>query len=96
MNYHEIRHEGNKYTKEHNFSHKSTIEEDVLFLLSRLTAKDTKIAFAVTLSKFNFSFPYLKQLPLRKNKMFESFSQFIHDRMLIFEHSVKSAERYVL
>jgi hypothetical protein len=51
LNYHEIRCELSKYTKEHNSSHKSTIEEDFLFLLSRFTAKGIIIAFAVTLSK---------------------------------------------
>jgi hypothetical protein len=56
LNYHEIRCKVNKYTKENYSSHKSTVEEDVLFLLSGITAKDIKIAFAVTLLKFNFSF----------------------------------------
>ncbi len=30
------------------------------------------------------------------DKMIKSFSQFIYDQMLIFEHSIKSAKRYVL
>ncbi len=67
-----------------------------MLLLSRFTTKDIKIAFAVTLSKLDFSLTGLDQFPLRKNKMIESFSQLIYDHMLIFEHSVKSAERYVL
>jgi hypothetical protein len=49
-------------------------KEDALCLLSRFTTKDIKIAFAVTLSKLDFSFPGLNQFPLRKNKLIESFS----------------------
>ncbi len=96
LNYHEIRRKVNKYTKEHNSWHKSTIKDDVLFLLSRFTAKDIKIALSVTLSKLDISFPGLDKFPLRKNKLIESFSQLIYDRMLILWHSVKAAERYVL
>jgi hypothetical protein len=54
LNYHEIRRKVNKYTKEHNSSHKSTIKEEVMFLLSRSTAKVIKIPSAVTLSKSIF------------------------------------------
>jgi hypothetical protein len=96
LNYHDNRCGVNKYINEHNSSHKSTIQEDISFLLSMFTAKEIKITFAVTLLKFNFSFHGLEQLPLRKNKMIESFSQYIYDHKSVFEHSVKSDKRYVL
>jgi hypothetical protein len=96
IDYHEIRCKVNKYTKEYISSHESTIKEDVLFLLSRFTTKDIIIAFAITLLNLDFLFSGFKQLPLRKNKMIESFSQSIYDCMSIFGHSVKSAKRYLL
>jgi hypothetical protein len=96
LNYHEIRHKVKKYNKENESSCKFTIEEDVLFLLFQFSASKIKLAFAITLSNLDVSFPGLDQFPLRTNKLIERVSQLIYDHMLIFGHSLKSAKRYVL
>jgi hypothetical protein len=90
LNYNDIRCELVKYTKEEGRS--GTIEEDLLSLLSKFLTSEIKFALVATLSKLELD---IKDLPVRKNKLIELFSQLILDDMSILGNSAKSAERYV-
>jgi hypothetical protein len=90
LNYNNIRCELVKYTKEEGRS--GTIKEDLLSLLSKFSTSEIRFVLVATLSKLE---PDIKDLPVRKNKLIELFSQLILDNMSILGDSAKSAERYV-
>ncbi len=90
LDYNDIRCKFVKYTKEEGRS--GTIEEDLSSLLSMFLTSEINFALVATLSKLELDIEYL---PVRKNKIIESFSQMILDDMSILGNSTKSAKRYV-
>jgi hypothetical protein len=90
LNYNNIRCKLVKYTKEEGRS--GTIEEAFLSLLSKFLTSEIKFALVATLFKLELD---IKDLPVRKNKLIEMFSQLILNNMSILGNSTKSAERYV-
>jgi hypothetical protein len=87
LNYNNIRYMLVKYTKEEGRS--GTIKEDLLPLISKFLIGETKFALVVTLSKLELD---IKDLPVRKNKLIELFSQSILDNMSILGNRTKSAK----
>ena len=90
LNYNDIRCELVKYTKEEGRS--GTIEEDLLSLLSKFSTSEIEFALVATLSKLELD---IKDLPVRKNKLIELFSQLILDDMSLLGDSTKSAKQYI-
>ncbi len=68
------------------------IEEDLSSLLSKFTTGEIRFALVATLVKLELD---IKDLPVRKNKLIEFFSQLIFDKMSILANFTKSADRYV-
>ncbi len=90
LNYNNIRCKLFKHTKEEGRSR--TIEEDLSSLLSKFLTSEIKFALVATISKLELD---IKDLPVRKNKLIEMFSQLILDNMSILGNSTKSAEWYI-
>jgi hypothetical protein len=90
LNYNNIRCKVVKYRKEEGRS--GTIKEDLLSLLSKFLTSEIKFALVCTLMKFELD---IKDLPVKKNKLIELFSQLILEDMSILGNSTKSAEWYV-
>ncbi len=70
-----------------------TIEHHLSSLLSKFPTGDIKNALVATLEKLELD---VKDLPTRKNKLIEMFSQLLYDKMSIMADLTKSATRYVL
>ncbi len=68
-----------------------TIKEDLLSLLSKFSTSEIKLALVATLSKLELD---IEDLPVRKNKLIELFSQSTLVNIFILGNSTKSAERY--
>jgi hypothetical protein len=66
------------------------IEEDLSSLLSKFSTSEIRFALVVTLAKLELD---VENLPVRKNKLIELFSQLIFDDMSILANSTKSAKR---
>ncbi len=69
------------------------IEEDLSSLLSKFSTSEIRFALVATLAKLELD---IKDLPIRKNKLIEFFSQLIFDKMSILANISKSTKRYVL
>jgi hypothetical protein len=69
------------------------LEDNLSSLLSKFSTGDLKLALVATVAKLQLD---VKELPLRKNKLIELFSQLIFDEMSILVNLTKSATRYVL
>jgi hypothetical protein len=89
LNYNSIRCKLVKYTKGEGRS--GTIKEDLSTLLSKLSTSEIKFALVATLSKLELD---IKDLPVRKNKLTELFTQLILNNRSILGSSTKSAEWY--
>jgi hypothetical protein len=87
----DIRRELKKYGEEEGIG--QTIEEHLSSLLSKFSTGDIKNALVATLAKLELN---VKDLPTKKNKLIELFSQLIYDKMSILADLTKSATRYVL
>ncbi len=61
-------------------------------LLSKFSTSEIKFALVATLLKLELD---IEDLPVRKNKLIEVFSQLILNDMSILGNSTKSAERYI-
>ncbi len=70
----------------------SKIEEDVSSLLSKFDPGEIRFALVVTLAKLGLD---INDLPARKSKLIEVFSQLIFDEMSIMANLTKSVDRYV-
>ncbi len=93
LNCKEIGREVMKYLKQEN--QKSTIEEELLYLLSQFSMSKICNALCVTITKLDLvASTDMDELPSRKQKLIEFFSKLIYNHMSILENSVKSAERY--
>ena len=68
------------------------IEEDLSSLLSNISTSEIRFALVATLAKLELD---IKDLPLRKNKLIELFSQLIFNDMPILVNLTKTAKRYV-
>jgi hypothetical protein len=90
LNYNDIRCELVKYTKEEGRS--GTIKDDLSSLLSKFSMSEIRFTLVATLLKVELD---IKDLPVRKNKLIELFSQLILDNMSILGNSTKSAEWYI-
>ncbi len=90
LNYNNIRCELVKYMKEEWRS--GTIKEDLSSLLSKFLTSEIKFALVATLLKLELD---INDLPVRKNKLIELFSQLIHKNMFILGISTKSAKQYI-
>jgi hypothetical protein len=90
LNYNDIRCKLVKYTKKEGRS--ETIKEDLLSLLSKFSTSEIKFALVATLSKLELN---IKDLPVRKNKLTELFSQLILNDISILGNSTKSAKLYI-
>jgi hypothetical protein len=86
----DIRCELKKYSTEDKTGKK--IEEDLSSLLSNFSTSETRLALAATLAKLELD---IEDLPLRKNKLMELFSQLIFDDMSILGNLTKTSKRYV-
>jgi hypothetical protein len=69
------------------------IEEDLSSLLSNFSTSETRFALVTTLAKLELD---IEDLPLRKNKLIELFSQLIFDNMSILANLTKTTKQYVL
>ena len=69
------------------------IEEDLSSLLSIFSTSEIMFALVATLAKLELD---IKDLPVRKNKLIEFFSQLIFDEMSILANLSKSTKRHVL
>jgi hypothetical protein len=69
------------------------LEDNLSSLLSKFSTGDLKLALVATVAKLQLD---VKELPLRKNKLIELFSQLIFDEMFILVNLTKSATRYML
>jgi hypothetical protein len=85
-----IRCELKKYSNEDKRGKK--IEEDLSSLLSNFSTSEIRFALVATLAKLELD---IKDLPLRKNKLIELFSQLIFDDMSILANLSKTAQWYV-
>jgi hypothetical protein len=79
-----------KYSNEDETGKK--IEEDLSSLLSNFSTNEIGFALVATLAKLELD---IKDLPARKNKLIELFSQLIFDDMSMLVNLTKSAKRYV-
>jgi hypothetical protein len=70
----------------------SKIEDDVSLLMSKFALSELRFAVVASLAKLGLD---ITDLPARKNKMIEVFSQIIYDEMSIMANFTKSAKRYV-
>jgi hypothetical protein len=86
-----IRIELKKY--DHQEEEGEKLEDNLSSLLSKFSTGDLKLALVATVAKLQLD---VKELPLRKNKLIELFSQLIFDEMSILVNLTKSATRYVL
>ncbi len=68
------------------------IEEDLSSLLLNFSTSEIRFALVATLAKWELD---IKELSLRKNKLFELFFQLIFADMSILENLTKTAKRYV-
>jgi hypothetical protein len=69
------------------------IEEDLSSLLSNFSTSEIRFTLVATLlAKLELN---IKDLPVRKNKLIELFSQLIFDNMSILANLTKTAKRYV-
>jgi hypothetical protein len=84
----DIRCELKKYSNKDKTSKK--IKEDLLSLLSKFSTSEIRFALIATLAKLELD---IKDLPVRKNKLIELFSQSIFDNMSILVNSTKTAKR---
>ncbi len=84
----DIRRELKKYGEEEETGEK--IEEHLSSLLSKISTSEIRFALVATLSKFEVA---NKDIPFRKNKLIELFSQLIFDKMSILANLTKSAKR---
>jgi hypothetical protein len=64
-----------------------TNKEDILSLLSKFLTSEIRLALVATLLKLELD---IKDLPVRKNKLIELFSQLILDNMSTLGNSTKS------
>ncbi len=78
-----------KYSNEDKTGKK--IEEDLSSFLSNFSTSEIRFALVATLAKLELN---IKDLPLRKNKLIELFSQLIFDNMSILANLTKTAKRY--
>jgi hypothetical protein len=75
---------------------KSTIEEDLLNLLSQFSMIEIHNALFVIITKLDLVVSTgINELPSRKQKLIELFSKLIYDHLFILDTSGKSSERYV-
>ena len=79
-----------KYSNEDETGKK--IEEDRSSLLSSFFTSEIRFALVATLAKLELD---IEDLPLRKNKLIELFSQLIFDNMSILANLTKTAKRYM-
>jgi hypothetical protein len=79
-----------KYSNEDKTGKK--IKEDLSSLLSKFSTSEIRFALVATLAKLELD---IKDLPVRKNKLIELFSQLIFDNMSILVNSTKSAKWYM-
>ncbi len=87
----DIRIELKKY--DHQEEEGEKLEDNLSSLLSKFSTGDLKLALVATVAKLQLD---VKELPLRKNKLIELFSQLIFNEMSILVNLTKSATRYVL
>ncbi len=86
----DIRCELKKYSNEDETGKK--IKEDQSSLLSNFSTSEIRFALVATLAKLELD---IEDLPVRKNKLIELFSQLIFDDMSILVNLTKSAKWYV-
>ncbi len=86
----DIRCELKKYSNEDETGKK--IEEDLSSFLSNFSTSEIRFALVATLAKLELN---IEDLPLRKNKLIELFSQLIFDNMSILANLTKTTKRYV-
>ena len=79
-----------KYSNEDETGKK--IEKDLSSLLSNFSTSEIRFAFVATLAKLELD---IEDLPVRKNKLIELFSQLIFDNISILVNLTKSAKSYV-
>jgi hypothetical protein len=79
-----------KYSNEDKTGKK--IKEDLSSLLSNFSTSEIRFALVATLAKLELD---IEDLPLRKNKLIELFSQLIFDNMSILANLTKTTKRYV-
>ncbi len=77
-----------KYSEEKETGKK--IEEDLSSLLSKFSTSEIRSALIATLAKLELD---IKDLPVKKNKLIEFFSQMIFDKMSILANLSKSTNR---
>jgi hypothetical protein len=87
----DIKRELKKYGEEEGTG--QTIKHHLSSLLSKFPTGDIKNALVAILAKLELD---VKDLPTRKNKLIELFSQLLYDKMFIMADLTKSATRYVL
>ncbi len=80
-----------KYSNEDETGKK--IEEGLSSLLSNFSTSELRFTLVATLAKWELD---IKDLPLRKNKLIELFSQLIFDDMSTLGNLTKTAKRYML
>jgi hypothetical protein len=79
-----------KYSNEDETGKK--IKEDLSSLLLNFSTSEIRFALVATLAKLELD---IEDLPLRKNKFIELFSQLIFTDMSILANLTKTAKRYV-
>ncbi len=79
-----------KYSNEDKTGKK--IEEDLSSLLLNVSTSEIRFALVATLAKLELD---IEDLPLRKNKLIELFSQLIFDDMSILANLTKTTKWYV-
>ncbi len=87
----DVRNELRKYDHQEEVGEK--LKDNVSSLLSKFSTGDLKLALVATVAKSQLD---VKELPTRKNKLIEMFSQLIFDEMSILVNLTKSATRYIL
>jgi hypothetical protein len=80
-----------KYSNEDKTGKKN--EEDLSSLLSNFSTSEIRFALVATLAKLELD---IEDLPVRKNKLIELFSQLIFDNMFNLANLTKTAKWYVL
>ncbi len=84
-----------KYLKKENKN--LTIENNVLFLLSKFSTIKIRNALFITVGKLDIdALTDIAELPQRKPKLIEFFFKLIYNQMSIFNVSLKRNEWYVL
>ncbi len=89
LSYNNIRCKLFKFTKQ---DKTLTIKEDLLSLCSNFLTSEIRFALVATVSKLERD---IQDIPVKKNKLIDFFSQLIFDKVLIFGSPIKSAEWYV-